>query len=119
MLRKISLHFFLHPFLDNSPHKPGQYIKKSLISSASPYGEQRILYAAWSSNEVLKQRTKYSGNAGYVWFAYFKRTYNLTLSNMQRAYVVYPPEGPRPPSPEEVQEMRERVREMRKKNSNS
>lgn len=35
---------------------------------------------------------------------------------MQRQYVVYPPEGPRPPSPEELREM---AREMaRKKNNN-
>ncbi|KAJ8650430.1 Sporulation-specific 71 [Cinnamomum micranthum f. kanehirae] len=30
-----------------------------------------------------------------------------------RSYVVYPPEGPRPPSPEELREM---AREMRKNN---
>jgi len=36
---------------------------------------------------------------------------------LQRSYVVYPPEGPRPPSPEELREM---ARELaRKRNSQS
>lgn len=35
-------------------------------------------------------------------------------SFMQRSYVVYPPEGPRPPSPEEFREMVARERAQKK-----
>ncbi|XP_058086139.1 uncharacterized protein LOC131233448 [Magnolia sinica] len=39
---------------------------------------------------------------------------NLKKIMGNRSYVVYPPEGPRPPSPEELREM---AREMRKNNN--
>ncbi|GAB4843296.1 hypothetical protein Ancab_013261 [Ancistrocladus abbreviatus] len=46
-------------------------------------------------------------------FAYNTKNLQRVMGN--RSYVVYPPEGPRPPSPEELREM---ARELARKNSN-
>ncbi|MQL79734.1 hypothetical protein Taro_012187 [Colocasia esculenta] len=50
-----------------------------------------------------------------VGLTYAVATDSKTLQKLMgfRSYVVYPPEGPRPPSPEEL---RERAREMARKN---
>ncbi|XP_059447531.1 uncharacterized protein LOC132178961 [Corylus avellana] len=48
-------------------------------------------------------------------YAFANNTKNLQRFMGNRSYVVYPPEAPRPPSPEEMREM---ARELaRKKNS--
>lgn len=40
---------------------------------------------------------------------------NVLHFGLKRSYVVYPPEAPRPPSPEEMREM---ARELARKNNN-
>ncbi|XP_078434963.1 uncharacterized protein LOC144705962 [Wolffia australiana] len=51
-----------------------------------------------------------------IGLTYSVATNSKTLQKLMgfRSYVVYPPEGPRPPSPEELREM---AREMAVKNS--
>lgn len=46
-------------------------------------------------------------------YTFANNSENLQKVMGNRSYVVYPPEGPRPPSPEELREM---AREMRKNN---
>ncbi|XP_043708168.1 uncharacterized protein LOC122657512 [Telopea speciosissima] len=47
-------------------------------------------------------------------FTFANNTENLKKIMGNRSYVVYPPEGPRPPSPEELREM---AREIARKNN--
>lgn len=47
-------------------------------------------------------------------YAFANNTKNLQKFMGNRSYVVYPPEGPRPPSPEEMREM---ARELARKNN--
>ncbi|XP_057530758.1 uncharacterized protein LOC130809133 [Amaranthus tricolor] len=48
-------------------------------------------------------------------YAFANNTKNLQKFMGGRSYVVYPPEGPRPPSPEEMREM---ARELARKRNN-
>ncbi|KAB2039968.1 hypothetical protein ERO13_D02G041800v2 [Gossypium hirsutum] len=48
-------------------------------------------------------------------YTFANNTKNLQKFMGNRSYVVYPPEGPRPPSPEELREM---ARELARKKNN-
>ncbi|XP_018839438.1 uncharacterized protein LOC121245898 [Juglans microcarpa x Juglans regia] len=48
-------------------------------------------------------------------YAFANNTKNIQKFMGNHSYIVYPPEGPRPPSPEELREM---ARELARKNKN-
>ncbi|PPR97910.1 hypothetical protein GOBAR_AA22784 [Gossypium barbadense] len=50
-----------------------------------------------------------------ICLSFLKSGYLFIALEHERSYVVYPPEGPRPPSPEELREM---ARELARKKNN-
>lgn len=65
----------------------------------------RNCYAIW----LLRSNTTYFLNT------FLNKFIIIIILDLKRQYVVYPPEGPRPPSPEEVREM---ARELARKRDN-
>ncbi|KAA8527688.1 hypothetical protein F0562_035443 [Nyssa sinensis] len=63
--------------------------------------------------EIAKFAVYVSVPIGLMYF-FANNTKNIQRVMGNRSYVVYPPEGPRPPSPEELREM---AREIARKNN--
>lgn len=70
---------------------------------------QRVSFLKWNGTQAGHPLHSCTELLVLCWFSL--STHSSFL--VQRSYVVYPPEGPRPPSPEELREM---AREMRKNN---
>ena len=64
--------------------------------------------------EIAKFAVYVSVPVGLMYF-FANNTKNIQKVMGNRQYVVYPPEGPRPPSPEELREM---ARELARKRNN-
>ncbi|XXG43600.1 hypothetical protein AAC387_Pa01g3590 [Persea americana] len=106
----------------------GSWISHTLVTEVRRVSEARYLHSKRAASVFHTKMSSLGTSKGILEIAKFALYVSVPITLMysfahnseflqkvvrNRSYVVYPPEGPRPPSPEELREM---AREMRKNN---